>query len=234
METNVTLPFDGNFEALRAKLAAWGFEVGERPNAPLFARGNGVTIHAYRTGKLLISGARAAEWARELRAEVAPPDGRLTATRPSPDDQLPAGWVLHCDGACMPRNPGGIAAYGFVVHRDGALVTEGSGLAAPPGPGATNNVAEFRGLLEGLRWLRANGAREPLVRGDSELVFDTLTGKKALRAPHLVPMRDEARAMIEALGARLEWVPRERNADADRMSRVGYENARKAHPEWKI
>lgn len=72
MASQVVLPFDGDFNALRAKLAAWGFEVGERPNAPLFAKGHGVTIHGYRTGKLLLAGERAEEWATHLRAEVAP------------------------------------------------------------------------------------------------------------------------------------------------------------------
>lgn len=234
METQVTIPFDGDFDALRVKLAAWGFDVGERPNAPIFARGNGVVIHAYHTGKLLLSGARAEEWARELRAEVKPRTGRTAspARTDAPAFEGAPGWVLYFDGSCMPRNPGGVAAFGFVIMKDGRIVHEGSGVAAPPGPGATNNVAEFRAIVEGLRWLGSRDAVAPLVRGDSELVMDTLTGKKTLRAPHLLPLRDEARRLIEALGARLEWVPRERNADADRMSRVGFADAVREHPEW--
>lgn len=134
----------------------------------------------------------------------------------------------------MPKNPGGVAAYGFLVTRDGRVVHEGRGLAAPPGPGATNNVAEFRALLEGLRWLNGQGARDVLVRGDSALVIDTMLGRKTLSAPHLVPMRDEARALHMAMGGRIEWVPREENAEADRLSRVGWEEAVRAHPEWRL
>lgn len=229
MASNVTLPFDGDFEALRRTLAAWGFEVGERPHAPVFAQGHGVTIHAYHTGKLLLSGPRAEEWARELRQEVKP----KAAPKAAPEAK-PSGWTVHFDGACMPQNPGGIAAYGFQVLRDGRVVHEGSGLAAPPGPLATNNVAEFTGLIEALRWLKTQGVRGALVRGDSEFVVEAVTGKKAVRAPHLVPLRDDARRLLAELDARIEWVPREENGEADRLSRVGYEAARRAHPEWRI
>jgi ribonuclease HI len=224
---NVVLPFDGDFEALRRTLSSWGFEVGERPNAPLFARGPGVTLHAYRTGKLLLAGARAEEWARELKGEVAP-----APAEPASDETI--GWVMHFDGLCQPRNPGGVAAYGYQIHHDGKLVHEGSGLAAPPGPDATNNVAEFTALVEGLRWLRAHGATAPIVRGDSQLVIETLHGRWKLTSPRLKPLHDEAKGLIAELHARLGWVPREENAEADRLSRVGYADAVRAHPEWGL
>lgn len=254
---NVVLPFDGDFEALRAKLAAWGFEVGERPNAPLFAQGPGVTLHAYRTGKLLLNGPRAQEWARELAGEVrphvnppapsrdqaAPPASRRAQATPSAPRRAqsapggvtyPPGWVLHFDGLCEPGNPGGVAAYGFQVLRDGVVVHEGSGLAAPPGPSATNNVAEFRALLEGLRWLESQGATRPLVRGDSKLIVNTVNGVWNLKAPHLREMHDEARLLLARLRGKLVWVPREQNTEADRLSRVGKADAVRAHPEWRL
>jgi ribonuclease HI len=234
---NIILPFDGDFEALRAKLVAWGFEIGTRPNAPLFAKGHGVTIHAYRTGKLLLNGARAEEWSRELGPKMGS-DVTSSGTRraqASPHATIyPHGWVLHFDGLCEPGNPGGVAAYGFQVLRDGAVVHEGSGLASPPGPGATNNVAEFRALLEGLRWLNANGVKKPLVRGDSKLIVNTVNGKWRLKALHLKPMHDEARKLLDEMGATLVWVPREQNEEADRLSRVGKADAVRAHPEWGL
>lgn len=220
----MVLPFDGDFEGLRAKLAAWGFEVGERPNAPLFAVGPGVTLHAYRTGKLLLAGARAEEWAAHLKGEVAP--------RAAEDETV--GWVMHFDGLCEPKNPGGVAAYGFQILRDGRVVHEGTGLAAPPGPDATNNVAEFTALIEGLRWLQAQGAERPLVRGDSKLVVETLHGRWKLTAPRLRPLFLVAERLLRETGARLEWVPREQNREADRLSRVGFADAVRAHPEWGL
>jgi ribonuclease HI len=236
---NVVLRYDpSTIEALRAFLRQGGFEIETRPNALLFARRPSVALHAYASGKILLTGPQAAEYAGVLTGrKLAAPEGDASAIgvdaapAPAPLPSEP-GWLMHFDGACMPRNPGGVAAYGYQVLRDGRVVHEGHGLAAPPGPGATNNVAEFTGLLEGLRWLKANGARDVLVRGDSDLVVETMSGKKSLRAPHLLPLRDEARRLLAQIDGRLEWVPRERNAEADRLSRVGYAEAVRAHPEW--
>ena len=252
---NVVLPFDGDFDTLRRTLARWGWQIGERPNAPVFASGPGVTLHAYNTRKILISGARAAEYADALRAEgigqarpssssssspsssssSSPPTSPHPPPEPSPFT-AGSGWLLHFDGACLPKNPGGVAAYGFVVHHDGKLVHEGHGLAAPPGGGATNNVAEFFGLIEGLRWIQSRARRgEPIrVRGDSLLVIQSVAGLKNIRALHLKPLHLQAQELVQALGAKLEWVPREKNADADRLSEIGAAEAIRAHPEWGL
>lgn len=241
---NVVIPFDGDFDALRKKLASWGLQVEERPSAPVFARGNGVTLHAYKTGKMLLNGSRAQEWARALAGEVAPqgaadvvppaPRREQVTPRVSTSTPIVKGWLMHFDGLCEPGNPGGVAAYGFQVLRDGAIVHEGSGLAEPPGPTATNNVAEFRALVEGLRWLKANGAKAPLVRGDSKLIVNTVNGSWNLKVPHLRAMHDEARALLKEVGGRLAWVPREQNGEADRLSRVGKARAVREHPEWGL
>ena len=51
--------------------------------------------------------------------------------------------TIHFDGLCLPRNPGGVATYGFVAKRGAKVVHEEAGLAATPySPEATNNVAE--------------------------------------------------------------------------------------------
>lgn len=237
---NVVLRFDAaQPDGLRAFLHRGDFRIEQRPHALFFATRPGVSLTAYASGKLLVTGAQAEEYAGVLVGNgLASREGSSPLPSPPTSPPLPlrspSGWVLHFDGACMPVNPGGAAAYGFVVLRDGVVVHEGHGLAAPPGPAATNNVAEFRGLVEGLKWLRGQGAREVLVRGDSQLVVDTMLGRKRLVAPHLVSLRDEARALHMAMGGRIEWVPREENAEADRMSRVGWEAAVRAHPEWRL
>lgn len=247
--TNVVLPFDGDFARLRALLARWGWEVGERPNAPVFAEGPSVTLHAYNTGKLMLSGRRAREYAEALDAELGRPrPGPGPGPGPGPAERAlsgegqgeaqgqGAGWVMHFDGACLPRNPGGVAAYGFVIHRDGALVHEGHGLAAPPGPGATNNVAELAGLVQGLSWLKANARRgEPIrVRGDSQLAILGVVGTRRIHALHLKPLVAQARELVDELGAKLEWVPRAENAHADRLSEEGVAAAIREHPEWGL
>lgn len=51
--------------------------------------------------------------------------------------------TVYYDGACEPRNPRGVATYGFVIYKDGVKIGEGKGLAAEPwSEGASNNVAE--------------------------------------------------------------------------------------------
>jgi ribonuclease HI len=128
--------------------------------------------------------------------------------------------VAAFDGSCDP-NPGGICTYGFAVRRDGALLHAGRGLAAPRGPGATNNVAEYAGALRALEWLDAQGLREGVIlRGDSELVVRQLTGVYRVKSPLLAPLHAAASALMEKFpGLRVEWVPRARNAEADRLSK---------------
>ena len=70
--------------------------------------------------------------------------------------------IVHFDGSCDP-NPGGRCAYGFVAWRDGRKIHEDRGVAAPPGPGATSNVAEYTGCIRALEWLRYETATEPMV-----------------------------------------------------------------------
>ena len=130
--------------------------------------------------------------------------------------------ILHFDGSCNP-NPGGVCSYGFVVWRDGARIQEGHGPAAPRGPGATNNVAEYTGCIKGLEWLRSQSIREPvIIRGDSELVLKQLKGQYKVKSPLLAPLFWKARELAGGFPSlRFEWVPREQNADADRLAALG-------------
>lgn len=83
----------------------------------------------------------------------------------------------------------------------------------------TNNVAEYKGLLLGLRKARQMGAREVEVRADSELLIRQLNGKYAVRHDGLKPLYNEAKALLQSFGAwHAEHIPREQNAEADEMS----------------
>jgi ribonuclease HI len=127
--------------------------------------------------------------------------------------------IAHFDGSCDP-NPGGVCTYGFIVWRDRHKLTEGRGVAAPPGPGATSNVAEYFGCIRVLEWLRYEKTTEPIViRGDSQLVLRQLQGRYQVRSPLLAPLYWRTRELLSELpNVRLEWVPRERNVDADRLA----------------
>ncbi|MCD6324609.1 MAG: ribonuclease HI family protein [Desulfurococcales archaeon] len=134
--------------------------------------------------------------------------------------------VGYFDGLCEPVNPGGVATYGYVIYgADGEVVAEGYGIAAVGmfGDYATNNVAEYSGVIALLRRLKEIGARNPLVRGDSRLVIKQLSGEFRVRSPRLQHLFTEAKALLDELSGEVEWVPRERNVEADRLSRVAYE-----------
>lgn len=127
--------------------------------------------------------------------------------------------IAHFDGSCDP-NPGGRCAYGFVVWRDGRRIHDGRGLAAPPGPGATNNVAEYTGCIRALEWLRyEDRSSEIVLRGDSELVLRQIQGRYKVKSPLLAPLYWRVRELLQEFPRlRLEWIPREQNGDADRLA----------------
>jgi ribonuclease HI len=128
------------------------------------------------------------------------------------------------DGLCEP-NPGGVATYGFVVKKDGKKVHEGHGLAGTPKtPQATNNVAEYTGLIKALEWLAGQKmSGSILVRGDSDLVIKQVKGLYKVKSPLLAPLHGRVKELIEKVpGVTFEWVARERNADADRLTNLAY------------
>jgi ribonuclease HI len=128
------------------------------------------------------------------------------------------------DGLCDP-NPGGVATYGFIIKRDGKKIDEGHGLAGTPKtPQATNNVAEYTGLIRALEWLIAHKVRgEVVVRGDSDLVIKQVKGEYKVKSALLAPLHGRAKELAEDLpDVRFEWIQRERNADADRLTNLAY------------
>jgi ribonuclease H / adenosylcobalamin/alpha-ribazole phosphatase len=123
----------------------------------------------------------------------------------------PGAHRLHADGAAR-GNPGP-AAYGFVLDApDGSPLAEG-GVAIGR---ATNNVAEYLGLIAGLERALELGVTRIEVRMDSELVVRQMTGRYRVRHPGLVPLFERARALMAQFP---EWsiahVGRAENGRAD-------------------
>jgi len=132
---------------------------------------------------------------------------------------------VYFDGLCLPRNPGGIACYSFIIYEDGRRLKSGYGLAAKPWSSeATNNVAEYVGLLKGLEWASKNRPNEDVVvRGDSRLVIMQMAGKFKVRSKRLKPLFEKCKALESKLGkVNYEWVPREMNREADRLTERAY------------
>lgn len=121
--------------------------------------------------------------------------------------------VVHVDGGAR-GNPGP-AAIGVVISRaDGEVLEE---VAERIGV-ATNNVAEYRGLLRGLERARALGASEVEIVNDSELVARQVSGVYKVRHASMKPLYEEAMAMLRGFDRwRIRSVPRAQNARADEL-----------------
>lgn len=129
--------------------------------------------------------------------------------------------TAYIDGGAR-GNPGP-AGYGVRIEdADGELVAElHGGLGV-----ATNNVAEYNGLLAALRWAAAHGERDVLVRADSELLVRQMRGEYKVKHPGLQPLYVQARLLVMELGnVRFEHVRREMNKEADRLSNLGMDEA---------
>jgi probable phosphoglycerate mutase len=119
-------------------------------------------------------------------------------------------------------NPGP-AGYGVRVEAaDGTVLAElHGGLGV-----ATNNVAEYNGLLAALRWAVDHGERDVHIRADSELLVKQMRGEYKVKNPGLQPLVARARLLIMELGSvKFEHVRREFNKDADRLSNLGMDEA---------
>lgn len=132
------------------------------------------------------------------------------------------------DGLCEPKNPGGIATFGFVIYLDNGDKVEGYGLAEKPfSRNSTNNVAEYNGLICLMQTMLDLGVSSPIIKGDSQLVIRQINGEYKVKSKRLVPLYEKAMELKRRLNATIVWIPREENKEADMLSRVAYELVRK-------
>ena len=131
--------------------------------------------------------------------------------------------LVEADGGSR-GNPG-VAGYGAVV-RDAATGEVLAEVSEPIGR-ATNNVAEYSGLLAGLRAAaRLAPGAEAEVRMDSKLVVEQMSGRWQIKHPDLRKLAAEARQAARALSrVTYTWVPRERNTHADRLANQAMDTA---------
>ena len=119
--------------------------------------------------------------------------------------------VIHVDGGAR-GNPGPAAAGAVISSPDGAVLAEAAELLGE----ATNNVAEWHGLLRGLEAAAELGARRLSVRLDSELVVRQLTGVYRVKHPDLIPLHGKARRLLAGFAeVDIAHVRREHNKLAD-------------------
>jgi ribonuclease HI len=157
---------------------------------------------------------------------------------------------VYFDGLCQPYNPGGIACYAFVIKKYGynnnnddetcvgQTIYSQYGLAAEPFTNdASNNVAEYMGVIKALERLllllpQLNGDNSKIiVRGDSKLVVYQIKGKYKVKASRIVPLHQTVISLISKFKViNIEWIPREQNRDADRLSNKAYQELLENNP----
>ena len=122
--------------------------------------------------------------------------------------------IANVDGGAR-GNPGP-AGWGVVIQSDvGEPMAELKGSL----PYATNNVAEYNGLLAALRWCLVQGCPDVHVRSDSLLLVQQMRGVYKVKHEGLKPLYGEARLLAHKIGrVTYEHVRRELNKDADRLA----------------
>ena len=129
--------------------------------------------------------------------------------------------VIHDDGGAR-GNPGPAAIAAVLATPEGELVEEVSESIGV----ATNNIAEYRALLLGIERATARGTEEVELIGDSELIVRQVRGEYKVKDPNLRLLHTQAQ---EALAGFRSWsirnVPREQNAEADRLVNAALDGA---------
>jgi ribonuclease HI len=129
--------------------------------------------------------------------------------------------VVHVDGGSR-GNPGPAAAAAVISSPDGDVLDEAHELLGV----ATNNVAEYRGLLLGLARARALGADEVEVVNDSELVAKQVNGQYKVKHPDMRPLYEQAQQALRAFQRwQIRSVPRAQNAAADALVNQALDSA---------
>jgi ribonuclease HI len=135
-------------------------------------------------------------------------------------------WI---DGSCAPINPGGTGSIGYVMKENGRIIALGSKVVGK-GKEMTTNAAEYLALINALSDVKALGLENAniLVKSDSQLIVCQIIGKNSIKAPSLKPYYREAMNLVLSLYAKLEWIPREENEEADQLARQAYESSLKS------
>ncbi|MBA2811689.1 bifunctional RNase H/acid phosphatase [Streptomyces sp. KM273126] len=137
-------------------------------------------------------------------------------------------FIVEADGGSR-GNPGP-AGYGAVVidAASGGTLAEAAEYIGV----TTNNVAEYRGLLAGLKAARALDPTAAVrVRMDSKLVVEQMSGRWKIKHPDMKPLALEAAGIFPAPQITYEWIPREQNKHADRLANEAMDAGRRGE-QW--
>jgi ribonuclease HI len=179
---------------------------------------------SFETTKVIKSKALAeftAEWTDPFADEPAEVESTL------PGEEAPGLWVMHFDGAFNLPDAG-----------TGAVLTSPSGdklfytiqLCFKPEHKVSNNIAEYEGLLAGLRAANALGIKRLVVKGDSQLVVNFSNKSYTPKDEHMAAYLEEHRKMEKRFqGLELKHIPRGENVEADEIAKRASSNRPPLH-----
>jgi probable phosphoglycerate mutase len=138
----------------------------------------------------------------------------------------PEPLIAYIDGGAR-GNPGP-AGFGVRIEEaGGALVEEFHESIGV----ATNNVAEYRGLLAALAWAKARGCRVLQIRSDSLLLVQQMLGNYKVKNAGLQPLHAKARLLAHEIGrVTFQHVGRALNEHADRLANAAMDEAQAQKP----
>lgn len=125
--------------------------------------------------------------------------------------------VVEADGGSR-GNPGESGSGAIVADQaTGELLAE----ISLYGGIASNNVAEYKGMIAGVRRaIEIDGDAELLVRLDSKLVVEQMSGRWKIKHPAMAELAAEARQILTGTPVRFEWMPRLQNSRADKLANL--------------
>lgn len=133
--------------------------------------------------------------------------------------------IIECDGGSR-GNPGP-AGYGAVLKNPAG---EEIGAVNDFIGEATNNVAEYQGVIAGMKAARNAGATRLDVRLDSKLVVEQLTGRWKVKHPDMKVLASTARTLAATFEhIAFTWIPRAENARADELANIAMDNKAQTH-----
>jgi ribonuclease HI len=129
---------------------------------------------------------------------------------------------VYTDGLAEP-NPG-LGTYGYVIYEGGKRIHSEHGLA---GHGVTNNFAEYFCLVRALEHLEAHRDEAIKVFSDSTLLVNQMTGKWKFKSGTYSEKYLRAKELASKFSdIQFEWIPRERNSEADELTNIAFAQAR--------
>lgn len=129
--------------------------------------------------------------------------------------------LIFTDGAAL-GNPGPMGI-GIVVYRNGEKLKE---ICEYIGEG-TNNMAEYTAVIRALEYAKEIGEKEVHLRSDSQLLVRQLSGEYKTRDPKLRILKRKIDGLLKGMDVRFEHIPREKNEEADELSKKAAEKGKK-------